>query len=136
MVFNFHGNPPEDLSLLPEHDRPAPLGAAKEVREVIALVLPGVDWSDTTWGVYEGEGFSFEFNAGPNDPIDSIMIHVRGGGDAIAALLAFAIPNKWSLLDCSTCEFIDPMNPSQEGWQGFQNYRDHVIKPQKDKDSE
>jgi hypothetical protein len=42
-------------------------------------------------------------------------------------MLQVAIPNKWSLFDCSTGEFIDPENPSQEGWQGFQAFRDKVI---------
>ncbi len=75
-----------------------------------------------------GEGFSLEFNIGKDDPVETIMLHVRGGGDAIAAMLKFCQPNNWSLFDCSTSEFIDPENPSQEGWEGFQEFRDKVVK--------
>lgn len=38
----------EDL----EEDQNAdPLGSAEEVRHLIAQALPGVDWSDPTWGI-------------------------------------------------------------------------------------
>jgi hypothetical protein len=126
MVFNYHGNPPKDISPSDEGGSD-PLGPAAAVREAIARTLPGVDWSDPIWGIYMGDGFTLEFNTGKDDPITAIMVHVHGGGDAIAALLRFAIPNRWSLLDCSTSEFIDPSNPSQEGWEGFQAYRDRIV---------
>jgi hypothetical protein len=54
------------------------------------------------------------------------MVHVRGNGHQIPSLLKFANPNKWSLIDCSTSQLIDPRNPSDEGWQGFQVVRDKV----------
>jgi hypothetical protein len=103
------------------------LGAADEVRQKISSNLPGVDWSDPR-GIFEGDGFSIEFNVGEDDPIQSIMLHVRGGGDAIAAIMSFVGPLGWSALDCSTGEFLDPNNPSQEGWEGFQAYRDKIFK--------
>jgi len=87
-----------------------------------------VDWSDPEWGMYAGDRFTFELNTGQDDPIVALMVHVRGGGDAIAALLRLAVPNRWSLFDCSTGEFLDPHEPSREGWEGFQAYRDTVIK--------
>jgi hypothetical protein len=135
MVFNFDGSPPRDFDELPESHKPDPLGPACNVREAISKQLSDVDWSDCTWGIFEGDGFSIEFNTGTDDPIDSIMLHVRGGGDAITAMLRFAIPNKWSLLDCSTGDFIDPENPSQEGWQGFQDYRDKVVEKCRDEEN-
>jgi hypothetical protein len=120
VVLNYGGKltPTEML----EADPVGPLGPAAHVRRRIAKHLPGVDWSDPEWGVYEGDGFTIEFNTG-NDPIDSILLHVRGEGDAIAALLRFANPNRWSLLDCSTTEFLAPENPSAEGWEVFQASR-------------
>lgn len=42
-------------------------------------------------------------------------------------------PLGWSALDCSTNEFIDLGNPSQEGWQGFQAFRDKIVRPTKGK---
>lgn len=134
MIFNYHGAPPRDITLSSDDDGPFVLGAAKRVREAITTTLPGVDWSDPTWGMYLGNGFTFEFSAGSDDPIMAIMVHVRGGGDPIPELLRVAVPNQWSLFDCSTSEFIDPNDPSQEGWTGFQAFRDRVIQEYQDKD--
>jgi hypothetical protein len=55
------------------------------------------------------------------------MLHVRGGGDAVAAILQFTRPNKWSAFDCSTGAFIDLENPSHEGWEGLQTARDEAV---------
>jgi hypothetical protein len=103
------------------------LGPAYEVRQKISSNLPGIDWSDPTLGIFEGDGFSIEFNVGEDDPIQSIMLHVRGGGDAIAAIMSFVRPRGWSALDCSTGEFLDPNNPLQEGRKGFQAYRNGIF---------
>jgi hypothetical protein len=126
VVFNVRGKTPS-LEQFEQSDC-EPLGPAAEVHQRISALLPGVDWSDPTWGIYEGDGFSIEFNVGKDDPIESMMLHVRGGGDAIAAITRFARPQGWSALDCSTGEFLDLENPSQAGWEGFQAYRDKVIK--------
>lgn len=131
MIFNMRGKTPPPLEQLQESDY-EPLGPAVEVRQRISALLTGVDWSDPTWGIYEGDGFSIEFNAGKDDPIDNMMLHVRGGGDAIAAITRFARPLGWSALDCSTSEFLDLENPSQAGWEVFQAYRDKVIKQYRD----
>jgi hypothetical protein len=131
MVFNTRGKVPPSLAEFQESDC-EPLGPAAEVRERIAALLPGVDWSDPTWGLYAGNGFSIEFNVGDDDPIDNVMLHIRGGGDAIAAIVMFARPLGWSALDCSTSEFLDLDHPSQEGWEGFQAFRDKIIKKYRD----
>jgi hypothetical protein len=124
MVLNYAGKPPLDGDL--RADDAQPLGPADTVRAAITRHLPGVDWSNPTWGLYEDQGFSIEFNTGDKTPIDSIMLHVRGNGDPLPALVAFANPNGWSLFDCTTGEFLDAMNPSSRGWHEFRDFRDRV----------
>lgn len=126
LVMNYGGEPPREIA---EADPVGPLGLAEEVRSRIDQHLPGIDWSEPTWGVYEGDGFTIEFNMGDEDPVPMIMLHVRGGGDPISAMLALANPHGWSLLDASTSQLIDPENPSAEGWEGFQGFRDKVLGP-------
>ena len=108
-------------------------GVCFNCRRQIAQHLPGVDWSDPNWGIYEEDEFTIEFNTGEDDPLESLMLHVRGGGDALQALLRLARPTGWGLLDCSTSEFIDLENPSAEGWEAFQEFRDNAIGPPKKK---
>ena len=127
MVCNYNGSPPKKFEDLPDDPEPDSLGSADNVRRSISQNLPGVDWSDPTWGTYDSDEFSIEFNTGDEDPMNSIMLHVRGSGDPIAAILRFANPNKWSLMDLSTGEYLDPENPSQEGWKNFQDLRDNVL---------
>ena len=132
MIFNFGDKTPPPLDQLGETDL-RPLGPAGEVRQRISDLLQGLDWSDPTWGLYGGDGFTIEFNVGKDDPITNMMLHVRGGGDAIAAITKFAKPLGWSVLDCSTSEYLDYDHPSQAGWEGFQAFRDKIFKQCRDK---
>ena len=126
MVFNLPTRP-RSVSEMKEDDL-LPLGDGESARAAISKVLTGVDWSDSTWGVYVGGGFSIEFNVGKTDPVRDIMLHVRGGGDAIGDIMKFIVPNNWTALDCSTGDFLDPIAPSDAGWVGFQNYRDRLLR--------
>lgn len=126
MVYGFRGAPPPVDEWDDDSAREA-LGSSAEVRSKIDASLPGVDWSDPEWGVFEGNEFSFEFNLDDEESIDSFMIHVRGGGDAVATLLKVAVPNGWSLYDLSTDEWIDPKDPSNAGWEDFQAFRDRAL---------
>ena len=135
LVLNYHGSPPADIDAMAAAPDPEPLGDGESVRDAISQLLDGVDWTEPAWGVYFNDGYSIEFNVGREKTVDSIMLHVRGGGDAIAAMLQFAQPNNWSLFDCSTSEFIDPNSPSQEGWEGFQAYRDKIVKQYRNEDA-
>src|SRR5258708_507607 len=110
MIFNIRGASPPPLEDLQESDL-LPLGPAAKVRGDITAALPGVDWTHPTWGLYGTDEFSIEFNVGKDDPIQSMMLHVRGGGDAFAAIMAVIQPHGWSALDCSTSKFLDPKNP-------------------------
>jgi hypothetical protein len=102
------------------------MGSGDEVRARISAHLPAVDWSDPTWGLYGGDGFSFELSVGPEEPIKHFAVHVRGSGDPIADLLRFAVPNGWHLVDWSTGDFIEHQSPSYAGWEGWQAYRDKI----------
>ena len=98
-----------------------PLGTAAQVRKRISQALPEVKWEGPNWGVYtDGKDLSLEFSVEGKSKIEEVIVHARGGGDAIGALLKIANANGWSLLDTSTSELIDPEHPSAEGWEGFQ----------------
>ncbi len=67
MIFNMQGKTPPPIQELQESDYEV-LGPAAEVRQRISALLSEADWSDPTWGIYEGDGFSIEFNVGKKDP--------------------------------------------------------------------
>src|SRR4051812_29134959 len=126
MICKFAGTTPATAEEI-DNENMIPLGAAAEVRNRISEILPMVDWSAPSWGILDGDGFSIEFNVGEDDPITDMMLHVRGGGDAVTAIMSFVGRLGWSALDTSTSEFLDPKKPSQEGWKGFQDFRDRAM---------
>jgi hypothetical protein len=103
-----------------------PLGAPGSVRALISSVHPDVDWSDPAWGVLDSDAWSIEFNMGNAETIDSIMLHVRGSGDPLPAIVALCTKTGWTALDLSTGQLLDPRKPSSRGWMDFQSFRDQI----------
>ncbi|HWA26186.1 MAG TPA: hypothetical protein VG734_11025 [Lacunisphaera sp.] len=103
-----------------------PLGDAQFVRDQISKSLPGVNWSNPAWGVLEGKGWSIEFNHQTSGPTDSVMLHVRGGGDPISAIVKLCKDNGWVAMDAQDATLIDLNKPSDKTWKEFQGYRDKL----------
>jgi len=103
------------------------MGTLVDVRQKISACLSPVDWSDPYWGVHEGNGFTFEFNIGCDDPCRDIMVHVRGGGDAASSLVMLSERWGWYMLDTSQGEWLHHCDDLNAGWARFQAYRDHAI---------
>ena len=55
VIFNSKGDPPPPPESMDEEFLSPPFGCARDVRKIISLHLPEVDWSDPAWGVLEGE---------------------------------------------------------------------------------
>ncbi len=117
---------------LPEDFKPDPLGQAEDLRKRLSEVFDSLDWTDPAWGILDGDGFSFEFNFKKSGIVDSFMLHVRGGGNAVAPIVAMCKHFGWQALDCSTGDFIDLNEPSTKSWEHFQAYRDRVVSPYRD----
>jgi hypothetical protein len=98
-----------------------PLGGAEAVRAAIRSAFPTAEWSNPRWAVCIGSGFEIEFHLDGVESAGSVLLHVHGSGDPIPSLLKLTEANEWLAVDCSTGEFIDPKNPSYEGWEGFKS---------------
>jgi hypothetical protein len=48
-------------------------------------------------------------------------VSVSGSRDPIPSLLELVNANNWVLLDIQNGDFIDPANPSREGWLGYRS---------------
>jgi hypothetical protein len=126
MIFRHDGAPPR-VSEMPDDSSFPPMGQAHSVRARISESLPGVDWSDPAWGVFEGAGYSIEFNFQKDGAVDGFMLHVRGGGDPMEAIARLCATNGWVALDTSTGEFMDLQRPSRDSWESFQAFRDRAL---------
>ncbi|MEV7585888.1 hypothetical protein ACIRUY_35745 [Streptomyces erythrochromogenes] len=107
---------------------PPPLGPQKDVLAAVSRAVPEADLSDPTWGSLLGPTWSMELNVGEEDPVDSIMLHIRGSGDdALTPVFRLADALGCKVLDCSSGDLIAPQELS--GWYAFQEFRDRVIDP-------
>jgi hypothetical protein len=103
-----------------------PLGRKPWVLDGVRRALPEADLTDPAWGQAEGPGWSIELNIGSDDPVDSIMLHVRGGGDdALAPIFRLAGELGCRVLDCSEGNLISSPDETS-GWHAFQEFRDRV----------
>ncbi|NUP53761.1 MAG: hypothetical protein HOW97_41540 [Catenulispora sp.] len=120
---------PDDFASIadiPQDYKPVPLGSRVEVETALRKAVPSVDLSDPTWGTLEGPTWSIELNIGRADPIETIMLHVRGGGDdVLVEIFTMAAALDCRVLDCSSGDFI--VTPeATDGWHGFQAFRDRA----------
>lgn len=121
---------PEDsrsLADVPRDFNSPPLGTQAAVLAAVARAVPEADLSDPTWGRLDGSGWSMELNIGSRDPVDLIMLHLRGGGDDIL-IPVFRLAGELDcrVLDCSSGELLSSPQET-EGWHAFQQFRDHIL---------
>lgn len=122
-------NLPDDITStrdIPDDYSPRPFGPRHEVLATISRAEPESDLSDPTWGDLTGPTWSIELNMGSEDPVDSIMLHVRGSGDdVLTSVFRLAGAFDCKVLDCSSGDLITPGGPT--AWHAFQEFRDRII---------
>ncbi|MDX3353702.1 hypothetical protein PV703_10310 [Streptomyces sp. ME01-24h] len=113
---------------IPADHTPAPLGRRHDVLAAITQAVPEVDLANPTWGELSGPTWSIELNIGSEDPVDSVMLHIRGSSDdVLTPVLRLAEALRCKALDCAEGDLIAPGRTS--GWHTFQQFRDRVFGP-------
>ena len=96
-----------------------PLGKRKDVITAISTTFPASKRQTPTQLLYRDGDLSISFALQGRDPVDSVLLEVRGEGDPITPLMELATRNAWVVLDASTSEFLDPNGPSADGYGGY-----------------
>jgi len=115
---------------IPDNFKPSPLGARSDVIARIRETLPEIDFADPTWGMLNRPGFSIEFNMGASEVCDGFMLHVRGGGAAVATIGRVLDHLKLRGIDCQSGEFFAP-DAAATSFNEWQSFRDQVISSEK-----
>jgi hypothetical protein len=123
----------QNVADIPDDYQPSPLGARAEVIARIQEVLPEVDFTDPSWGMLDQPGFSIEFNMGAEEICDGFMLHVRGGGDAMATVALLLEHLQLRGIDCQTGDFFS-IEAAQNSFEEWRAYRDRVIDRQSQSD--
>ncbi|GAA3638268.1 hypothetical protein ACLIYM_05385 [Streptomyces fenghuangensis] len=118
----------DSVSDLPRDYSPAPVGDGARVRQALRTAVPEVELDDPSWGVLTGPTWSIELNIGDEDPVESVMLHLHGGGDDVLPVV-FRIATALGCrpVDCSNGEFLAEGDTG--GWHAFQAFRDRVAAP-------
>ena len=76
--------PPGTTSVdqIPEGFITAPIGQRDAIIAGIRAVAPDVDFTDPTWGVIRGDGYTIEINIGDEPVTSDFAFHVRGDDEA------------------------------------------------------
>ena len=107
--------------------KPDLMGEKEALIEEFKNLSSDVDFTDKSWGIYFDGQTSIEINIGTDEEVNTIMLHIRGGGDPFNFIRTICNHFKWFALDCSTGHYIDFLNPSQDSWDRWQKYRDKIV---------
>jgi hypothetical protein len=115
-----------NTSEIPDDFHPQPLGHRDDIIARIREIFPTADFTDPSWGTCETAYWSIEFNMGEEETCDSFALHVRGGGDAAAAVARLLDHLGLMALDTASETGIFDKAAAEAGFQRWQAYRDQV----------
>ncbi|MGH9347031.1 MAG: hypothetical protein ACRD26_07170 [Vicinamibacterales bacterium] len=78
------------------------LGAAREVRERIAEILPSVTFDEEGRGAFTRTGYSVAFDTGRDDYVRAVAVEIIGGPAAVPPLARLLSKTGWRLLPQDT----------------------------------
>jgi len=113
---------------IPADFAPEPLGLRREILRRIQEVVPTADFSDPSWGTFDGPDFSVEFNIGDDGNVDGFAMHIRGGDSAAGFVADLLSRCGWRAFDpASASGIFDPV-AATESLKRWRAYRDHVLR--------
>jgi hypothetical protein len=88
----------ERLQFVPGRAAEHTLGAAREVRERIAEILPGVTFDDNGCGAFTRTGYSVSFDTGNEDHVRAVAVQIVGGPAAVPPIARLLAKTGWRLV--------------------------------------
>jgi len=117
------------LEEIPENCEPLPLGRRAEVQGKISLVFPETNWADPSWGTWDSNAGSIEFNMGDEEEVSSFMLHVRADNSVISKIVDLVLQNGWqAIAPTDDGSFLEQKAQPEKGLEHWRNYRDQVVR--------
>jgi hypothetical protein len=117
----------ESIDDIPEDEKPVPIGSLTAVRAAISRVFPSTDWSDPEWGVFEAPFGSIEFNLSSEDPVKSLMLHVRAGDEIVPPIVQLCREEGWQAVDGSEGAFLEQSPVPEAGLRSWRGFLDQIL---------
>lgn len=123
-----------------------PLGNHEDILKVFKELFPTSDFTDPNWGMLDTEDYAVEFNISKSDPVDSIMLHIRGNDKSVEIVEGICKRTGWRAIDTGSGDFIDFSNSPENSFKEWSRFRNQVLGslekepidedvPKKDKDN-
>ncbi|MDR0525812.1 MAG: hypothetical protein LBG90_08090 [Spirochaetaceae bacterium] len=93
----------------------------------IKKIFPYINSNDENWLILDEETFSIEFNVGEDDPINNIMLHVRGEDEALKAIGLVCKKINLQAFDTTESKIIDFDKETNEGFTQWREYKNNVL---------
>lgn len=110
---------------IPSDYSPPAIGSREELIRKLHEAIPEIDFSDPSWGILDGPGYSIEISIGERAELRGIALHVRGAGEAIPIVSKIVAASELRAIDAQTGEFFSE-EAAEESFRGWQAYRDRV----------
>jgi hypothetical protein len=117
-----------DFDNIPDGWKPEELFTHDFFIKEVKKIFPNINDADEDWLFLNKETFSIEFNIGKDDPISDIMLHIRGGDEAIKAIAILCEKLNLQALDTTDCKLIDFNKETNDGFTQWREYNNRVIK--------
>jgi hypothetical protein len=103
----------QSMTQVPHDYRADSLGDRALLASRLEEAIPGIEFEDPSWGSVNGDGFSIQIDLGEQSEVDSVTLHVQGGGsDAMQTIWQTTRALGVRALDVTTGELL---NFSQDG---------------------
>ncbi len=83
---------------------PTVIGTRAQIAARILQACPDVDWSDPTWGVLDGDGYSLEIALGRDEDVVTFTIFARGPAEG--TIMEMLDGTGWRALDTRTGDWL------------------------------
>ena len=114
---------------IPDHFKPAPLGARSALIQGIRAIAPSADFTDPAWGRFDASTFSIEFSLGSDELVRSFTLHVRGDDAAPAFVSDLLTHLGYRALDPqSDSGLFEPGRVAESSMRRWREYRDRVVR--------
>jgi hypothetical protein len=117
---------------IPPDFKPKSLGSRSRIISQIKEIIPAADFSNPSWGLIDGDGWSIEVNIGKVEDCTGFAFHVRGDEAAVGAVASILDHLGLRALDSQTGEFFVSGPKAIESFRNWRTYRDNIVQSYSD----
>ena len=112
---------------IPSDFKPNSLSRASVISR-ISEIFPSANFSDPSWGLIDGDGWSMEVNLGREENCDGFTLHVRGNDDAaVDAVVRILDDLRIRAFDAQTGEFFEAGPNALKSFREWRTFRDRAV---------